>query len=30
MAAKIERAIRGNTDQVAEALMVGPDAEDDG
>jgi len=29
VAAKIERAIRGHTDQVAEALMVGPDAEDD-
>src|ERR1700741_334169 len=29
VAAKIERSIRGHTDQVAEALMVGPDAEDD-
>jgi len=29
VAAKIERAIRGHTDQVAEALMVGPDAEDE-
>jgi len=29
VAAKIERAIRGHTDQVADALMVGPDAEDD-
>jgi recombination protein RecA len=29
MAAKLERAIRGNADGVAEALMVGPDAEDD-
>jgi len=29
MAQRIERAIRGHTDQVAEALMVGPDAEDD-
>jgi len=29
MAAKIERVIRGHTDQVADALMVGPDAEDD-
>jgi recombination protein RecA len=29
MAAKIERTIRGHTDQVADALMVGPDAEDD-
>ena len=29
VAEKIERAIRGHTDQVADALMVGPDAEDD-
>jgi recombination protein RecA len=29
VAAKLERAIRGHTDQVAEALMVGPEAEDD-
>jgi recombination protein RecA len=29
LAAKLERAIRGHTDQVAEALMVGPDPEDD-
>jgi len=29
MADKIERAIRGHTDQVADALMVGPDPEDD-
>ena len=29
MAAKLEKAIRGNTDQVGEALMVGPSAEDD-
>jgi recombination protein RecA len=29
MADKIERSIRGHTDQVADALMVGPDAEDD-
>ena len=29
VAERIERAIRGHTDQVAEALMVGPDAEDD-
>jgi recombination protein RecA len=29
VAARIERAIRGHTDQVAEALMVGPDAEDE-
>ena len=29
IATRIERAIRGHTDQVAEALMVGPEAEDD-
>jgi len=29
MAERIERSIRGKTDQVAEALMTGPDAEDD-
>jgi len=29
VAERIERAIRGHTDQVAEALMVGPDPEDD-
>jgi recombination protein RecA len=29
MAAKLERAIRGKTDEVAEALMTGPSAEDD-
>ena len=29
VAERLERAIRGNTDQVAEALMVGPDSEDD-
>jgi len=29
VATRIERAIRGHTDQVADALMVGPDAEDD-
>ena len=29
VAARIERAIRGQTDEVAEALMAGPDAEDD-
>src|SRR4051794_33272778 len=28
-AARIERAIRGKTDEVAEALMTGPSAEDD-
>jgi len=29
MAEQIERSIRGKTDAVAEALMTGPDAEDD-
>ena len=29
VAERIERAIRGKTDEVAEALMTGPDAEDD-
>jgi recombination protein RecA len=29
VAARLERAIRGHTEQVADALMVGPDAEDD-
>jgi recombination protein RecA len=29
VAARIERAIRGHTDQVADALMVGPEAEDE-
>jgi recombination protein RecA len=29
VAARLEQAIRGKTDQVAEALMTGPDAEDD-
>jgi recombination protein RecA len=29
VADRIERAIRGHTDQVADALMVGPDADDD-
>jgi recombination protein RecA len=29
MAARLERAIRGKTDEVAEALMAGPSAEDD-
>jgi recombination protein RecA len=29
VAAQIERAIRGKTDEVAEALMTGPSAEDD-
>ena len=29
MAKRIEDAIRGRTDQVGEALMAGPDPEDD-
>jgi recombination protein RecA len=29
IAEKIERAIRGKTEEVAEALMTGPTAEDD-
>src|ERR671920_20455 len=29
MAAKIERSIRGRTDEVGEALMTGPEADDD-
>ncbi|MFL6856868.1 MAG: DNA recombination/repair protein RecA, partial [Allosphingosinicella sp.] len=29
VAARLERAIRGKTEQVAEALMTGPSAEDD-
>jgi recombination protein RecA len=29
IAARIERAIRGKTDEVAEALMTGPSADDD-
>jgi recombination protein RecA len=29
LAEKLERAIRGKTEEVAEALMVGPGAEDD-
>jgi recombination protein RecA len=29
VAAKLERAIRGHTEQVAEAMMAGPEAEDD-
>jgi hypothetical protein len=28
MALKIENAVRGKTAEVAEALMVGPDADD--
>ncbi|WP_420143773.1 recombinase RecA [Sphingobium sp.] len=30
LADKLEQAIRGKTDQVAEGMMTGPDAEDDG
>jgi recombination protein RecA len=30
IADRIERAIRGRTDEVGEAMMTGPDAEDDG
>jgi recombination protein RecA len=29
LGAKLERAIRGKTDEVAEALMAGPSPEDD-
>ena len=29
VAGRIERAIRGKTDEVGEALMTGPSAEDD-
>jgi recombination protein RecA len=29
VAARIEKAVRGKTDEVGEALMVGPSAEDD-
>ncbi|HEX8668508.1 MAG TPA: DNA recombination/repair protein RecA, partial [Allosphingosinicella sp.] len=29
LAARLERAIRGKTDAVADALMVGPGADDD-
>ncbi|HEX8214111.1 MAG TPA: DNA recombination/repair protein RecA, partial [Allosphingosinicella sp.] len=29
MADRIEKAVRGNTEQIAEALMTGPAAEDD-
>ena len=29
VAAKLERAIRGHTEEVAEAMMAGPEAEDD-
>ena len=29
VAGRIENAIRGRTDQVGEALMAGPDVEDD-
>jgi recombination protein RecA len=30
MAERLERAIRGKTEEVAEGMMTGPDAEDDG
>ena len=30
MAERLEKAIRGKTEQVAEGMMTGPDAEDDG
>lgn len=30
MAEKLEKAIRGRTEEVAEGMMTGPDAEDDG
>jgi hypothetical protein len=29
MLARIERSIRGKTEEVGEALMVGPDADDE-
>jgi recombination protein RecA len=29
MANRLEASIRGKTDEVAEALMTGPDADDD-
>jgi len=29
MADRLEKAIRGKTEEVAEALMAGPEAEDD-
>jgi len=29
IATRIEQAIRGHTDEVSEALMTGPDADDD-
>jgi recombination protein RecA len=29
VAARLERSIRGKTEEVGEALMVGPDADDD-
>jgi recombination protein RecA len=30
MADKLEKAIRGKTEEVAEGMMTGPDAEDEG
>jgi recombination protein RecA len=30
LADKLERAIRGKTEEVAEKMMTGPEAEDDG
>jgi recombination protein RecA len=30
MAERLERAIRGKTEEVAEGMMTGPEAEDDG
>jgi recombination protein RecA len=30
MTERLERAIRGKTEEVAEAMITGPDAEDDG
>jgi recombination protein RecA len=30
MADRLERAIRGKTEEVAEGMMTGPEAEDDG
>jgi recombination protein RecA len=30
LANKLEQAIRGKTEEVAEGMMTGPDAEDDG
>ncbi|MEW6625483.1 MAG: DNA recombination/repair protein RecA, partial [Pseudomonadota bacterium] len=30
LADRLEKAIRGKTEEVAEGMMTGPDAEDDG